>query len=379
MINLTTESTPTIVNPKGIEGLSFSSTVRAVNAAVAQLKRQKVRTIILVGHLGTDRCLEECDGNLLPTDPSNVARNEAAALARAVDDEVDLIIAGHTHQGVNTIVDGKRVVEAYSYGIAYADINLKVSRTTKNVVSSTAEIVNTWHFLPDGVTPAIAPDPLVKKIVDEANARVAPIKNEVVGRATVELTRQQVPASSANSPGGESNLGDAIADAMKWRASQIERGAVDFAFTNHGGIRADIPAGNITRGQVIEAFPFQNTLVAVTLTGAQVKAVLEQGASFQHGMIQVSGLRFAYDPNRPVGDRVTTIKILPSGKFIDSNANYRVVTNDFMFNGGDRYTTFAQGKNSIVYSNELISDIFVHYLKAMSPISQQIEGRITNP
>lgn len=177
VINLTTGATPTIVNPKGIEDLQFASTVATANAAVAALKRQNVKTIVLVGHLGTDRCLPvpapKCNGNTLTTDPASIAKNEAAKLAREVDDQVDVIIAGHTHQGVNTVIDGKRVVEAYSYGTAYADVDLKVSRATKDEVSSTADIITTWHFLPGTHTPAIAPDKVVQRIVDEANAKVA--------------------------------------------------------------------------------------------------------------------------------------------------------------------------------------------------------------
>src|SRR5215210_3132123 len=294
VVNLTTESTPGIVNPTGIEGLSFASTVKTTNMAVARLKKLGIRAIVIVGHLGTDQCLPYplpgCDGNTLVTDPNDIAKNEAAKLAREVDDEVDLIVAGHTHQGVNTTIDGKQVVEAYSYGTAYADVDMNVSTITGNVTSSSADVIRTWHNNPDGTT-AIRPDPRVQRIVDGANEAVAPIKNEVVGHANVDLTRAQIPSAP---PGGESNLGDVTTDAMNWQADQLE-GTVDFAFANSGGIRADIPAGDITRGEVIEAFPFQNVL-ATTLTGAQVDEVLEQGASGQRGMVQVSGLRFAYDP-----------------------------------------------------------------------------------
>jgi len=382
VINLTTESTPTIVNPTGIEGLSFESTVDTANMAVAELKARNVETIVLVGHLGTDRCLPTpapgCDGNTLITNPDNVAQNEAAKLARQVDDEVDVIVAGHTHQGVNTIIDGKRVVEAYSYGTAYSDVDLTVSRATGDVVASTANIVTTWHFNRDG-TPAITPDPVVQGIVDRANAAVAPIKNEVVGQTNVDLTRTQVPARTASSPGGESNLGDVITDAMNRRADELEGGAVNFAFTNSGGIRSDILAGEITRGEVIEAFPFQNTLATVTLTGAQVRQVLEQGASGAHGMIQVSGLRFGYNPSLPVGSRVTSVTVAATGQPLDLAATYRVVTNDFMYNGGDEYVTFKQGTNPVIYSAELLSDTLVAYFRAASPFTQQIEGRITSP
>ena len=378
VINLTTEATPGIVNPSGIEGLSFASTVETANTAVAGLEENGIETIVVVGHLGTDQCLPRpkpgCDGNALVTDPNNVARNEAAKLAREVDDEVDLIVAGHTHQGVNTVIDGKRVVEAYSYGTAYTDTDMKVSASTGDVVSSSAKVTRTWHENPDG-SPAVAPDPEVQRIVDEANAAVAPIKNEVVGRTNVDLTRVQVPSDP---PGGESNLGDVATDALNWRADQLE-GAVDFAFTNAGGIRADILAGDITYGEVVEAFPFQNVLTTTTLTGAQVEDVLEQGASGQFGMVQVSGLRFTYAPNQPVGSRVASVTVAATGQPLDPNATYRVATNDFMYNGGDNYTTFQQGANPVIYSDQLLYDVLTEYVRQFGPISQQIEGRITAP
>jgi 2',3'-cyclic-nucleotide 2'-phosphodiesterase (5'-nucleotidase family) len=218
VVDLTTEATPSIVNPSGIAGLTFASTVKTANLAVAELEKKDVHTIVVVWHLSTDQCLPEpkpgCDGNTLVTDPNNIAKNEAAKLAREVDDDVDLIVAGHTHQGVNTVIDGKRVVEAYSYGTAYADVNMNVSATTGDVVSSSADVARTWHEKSNG-SPAIHPDPEVQRIVDEANAAVAPIKNEVVGHADVALSRAQVPSDP---PGGASNLGDVAADAMNWRA-----------------------------------------------------------------------------------------------------------------------------------------------------------------
>jgi 5'-nucleotidase/UDP-sugar diphosphatase len=105
--------------------------------------------------------------------------------------------------------------------------------------------------------------------------------------------------------------------------------------------------------------------------------VLEQGASGQHGMVQVSGLRFTYDPSQLAGSRVTPITVSATGQPIDPGANYRVVTNDFMLNGGDNYTTFQQGANPVIYSDQLLSDAIVDYVQLSSPITQLIEGRIT--
>jgi 5'-nucleotidase / UDP-sugar diphosphatase len=118
-------------------------------------------------------------------------------------------------------------------------------------------------------------------------------------------------------------------------------------------------------------------VLATTLTGTQVKEVLEQGASGQHGRVQVSGLRFTYDPSQPVGSRVTSITASATGQPVDPGANYRVVTNDFMINGGDNYTTFQRGTNPVIYSDHLLSDVLVGYVRQFSPINQQIEGRIS--
>ncbi|HEX5700033.1 MAG TPA: 5'-nucleotidase, partial [Rubrobacter sp.] len=128
-----------------------------------------------------------------------------------------------------------------------------------------------------------------------------------------------------------------------------------------------------------EAFPFQNVLATTTLTGAQVEDVLEQGASGQFGMVQVSGLRFTYDPNQPIGSRVTSVTVAATGQPLDPNATYRVATNDFMYNGGDNYTTFQQGANPVIYSDQLLYDVLTEYVRQFGPISQQIEGRITAP
>lgn len=368
VVNLTTETTPTIVNPAGIKGLDFTSSVKAANAAVAELQDRNVETIILLTHMGTDTCFIDrgCTGTDLQTDPEDIGQNEAARLARGVSDEVDLIIGGHTHQGVNTIVDGKRLVEAYSYGTAYADTTLTVSRASKDVVGTEAEIVTTWHNNRDGSL-VIQPDPEVQRIVQEANEEVAPIVNEVVGSTEVPLTREY---------NAESNLGDVVTDAMNSRADQLE-GQVDFAFTNSGGLRSDLAAGEITRGEVFEVLPFQNALTTVTLTGEQVVQVLETGVFGRHGIVQVSGLRFTHDPDAPVGDRVRSVTGAATGEPLDPNAAYRVVTNDFMYNGGDEYTTFQQGMNPTIYSDILLSDAMVDYLRAESPITQRVEGRIT--
>ena len=108
--------------------------------------------------------------------------------------------------------------------------------------------------------------------------------------------------------------------------------------------------------------------------------MLEQGASGQFGMVQVSGLRFTSNPSLPVGSRVTSITVVATGQPLDPASTYRVVTNDFMYNGGDNYTIFKQGTNPVIYSDQLLYDVVSGYLGQFgpdNPLNQQIEGRIT--
>lgn len=111
------------------------------------------------------------------------------------------------------------------------------------------------------------------------------------------------------------------------------------------------------------------------LTGAQVRQVLEEGAGSRYGVVQVSGLRWAYDADAPFGTRVTRVT-LPGGTPIDPNATYRIATNNFMASGGDQFTTLEQGRNVVDTGVNLV-DTVVGLLERSSPVDPQVEGRLT--
>jgi 5'-nucleotidase len=149
------------------------------------------------------------------------------------------------------------------------------------------------------------------------------------------------------------------------------------AITNGGGIRASIPAGPVTVGQILEVLPFGNTLALVTLTGAQVIEALNNGVSqVESGagrFPQVAGLRFTYDPSLPAASRVTSVTV--GGAAIDPNADYVVVTNNFMLTGGDGYSVFTRGRNQ-VDTGFILSDVVEEYIAANSPVNPVVDGRI---
>jgi 2',3'-cyclic-nucleotide 2'-phosphodiesterase (5'-nucleotidase family) len=190
--------------------------------------------------------------------------------------------------------------------------------------------------------------------VDEFNAEIEAIKNEVIGETTVPITRNYRY---------ESEMGDWVTDVMREFDTSI-----DFALTNSGGLRANIDAGEITFGEIFEALPFDNTLVVVELDGAEVRQALEEGVNGDHGVIQVSGLEFTFDYDAPQGSRIIGDVIdLSTGLPLDPAATYYVAVNDFMAAGGDGYGTLGSNPQTNTY--ELVRDLVVDWVRANSPFT----------
>jgi 5'-nucleotidase len=343
-IGVTLSDTPSIVTPSGVAGVTFTDEAEAINKAVKQLKRLGVRAIVVLAH----------NPGVSNKDGSN-ASGEIVDIAKKVDDEVDVIFAGHNHAYLNALVDGKLLVQSYSYGTAFSDVDLTIDRRTKDVVAKKAEIVTTYQD-------SIKPDPEITKLINKYEAKVAPIINQVVGTAKTTISAEQ-------NASGESALGNLIADAQRTAMK------TDFAFMNPGGIRADIEQGEVTWGELYNVQPFSNQLVKMTLTGEQIRKLLnQQWQSNQTRMLQISGLTYTWDANKPIGDKVVDI-YLPNGTKLDPNAEYTVTANSFLADGGDNFTVFTEGKNREVGPVDL--DALIDYIKQLpQPFDAHIEGRI---
>ncbi|MDD2673158.1 MAG: 5'-nucleotidase, partial [Syntrophales bacterium] len=176
----------------------------------------------------------------------------------------------------------------------------------------------------------------------------------------------ETSADLARSSRQESNIGNLVADAMRNAAG------AQIAFQNSGGIRTDIPRGKITMEQVFTALPFDNYIVAIDLTGRRIMQILERNARADHGLLQVSGLRVAYDMRNEPGTRLAEVSL--NGVPLDPERLYRVAVNDFLAAGGDGLAEFREGKN-IEYGDDL-REAVVRYLRDRSPVNPKIEGRI---
>lgn len=343
-IGVVTTETPNIVIQSGVAGLKFTDEVETINHYVAELKKQGVKSIVVLAHNpGTSGINGEN-----PT-------GDLVKIANEVDDEVDIIYGGHNHAYMNAIINNKLVVQSYSYGTAFSDIDIEIDPKTNDIVSKKAEIITTFQE-------GIEPDPQIKQMIQKYEAKVEPIANRVVGSTSINLTAMQ----NAN---GESVLGDLIADAQR---STMK---TDFAFMNPGGIRADIDAGDITWGEVYTVQPFNNDLVKVTMTGQQIRDLLnQQWGQSKTNMLQISGLTYTWDANFPIGQKVVSI-LLPDGSQLDLNKTYTVTANTFLVGGGDGFSVFTKAQNKEVGPIEL--DAFIHFIQAMpQPITYKIDNRV---
>lgn len=347
VIGVGNPDTKNVTLPEATEGLSFldlQETAAAVTDSIDALAKKKIETIILTPHMGLETETSGMLADLLNTLPSRTAN------------ELDFALGGHIPLDISTEINGVPVVQPLGNTRGYADVTLTVDRKTGDVVSFSAASDRV-------LTDSVPADSEVQAIVDRYQAGLQEALGETVGEATTSILRGETRAV-------ESEMGNFVSDSMRTYYP-----GVDFAFQNAGGLRADIDQGPITLEEIYAVLPFNNTLVTMNLTGAQVEQVLEEGANSQYGTVQVSGLEWAYDASAPFGDRVTSVT-LPDGTPIDPNATYKIATNNFMASGGDQFTTLTRGQNTTDTQTNLV-DTVVRYLEQNSPVDPQVEGRLT--
>ncbi|WP_173060356.1 bifunctional 2',3'-cyclic-nucleotide 2'-phosphodiesterase/3'-nucleotidase [Neobacillus endophyticus] len=348
-IGVVTTDTPNIVVPSGTAGVKFTDEVDAINKYAKELEDQGVKNIVVLAH----------DPGTSNNDGTN-ATGKVVDMAKKIDPEVDVIYGAHDHKYLNTTVDGKLLVQSWSYGTAFSDINLTIDPLTQNIIDKKAEIVDTLHS-------KIKPDAHIKAELDSYQEDIKPIVGQVVGKT-------KAPITNVANESGESALGNLIADGMRAVTG------TQLAFMNSGGIRNPLPQGTITWGDLFKVQPFGNDLVTMTITGDQVRALLNQ--QFQtdsygnrvNRIMAISGLRYTWNDQKPMGSKVLDI-YLNNGKPIDPKADYTITVNNFMADGGDGFTILKSGKNRVTNMTDI--DGFVKYFKSLhQPVTAKIEGRI---
>jgi 2',3'-cyclic-nucleotide 2'-phosphodiesterase (5'-nucleotidase family)/predicted AlkP superfamily phosphohydrolase/phosphomutase len=348
----------------------------AINAEAAKLRNvSKVNAVLAVGHVGGDGT-----DVFHPTGDLVTLANDVVG--------VDVLLGGHTHtQYVTTAQAGKVLVaEAPNSGLRFDRIRIVIDTSTKKAVYSTADFHKPWDI-------SVTADPGIQAYIDDLNAQLAPTFNTVIGESTVFIPRADA-CGRADGRLCESLLGDTATDA--YRATY----GTDFAISNSGGLRADLtcptadlsgdfcpaytpPPYPITRGQSLAVLPFGNLAFTVSISGAELKTMLENGVSAMPAangrFAQVSGLCFTYNVEAPAGNRVTgavrqAVDGSCTGPAIDltSASTYTIVENDFMATGGDGYPNiFNRGT-----TQDVLETVLANWIMAYTPISPAIQHRV---
>ena len=391
-VGLTLEGTAAIVNPAGIKDVHFTDEIETANKWGDVLTTLGVKAQVLLVHEGG------AQGFATPTPGVSDCTNFSGPIVNIVkglNPEFGLVVSGHTHRFYSCTLPNSAgtsvVTSAGANGQLITDTDYSLDSATGKFVEISARNVIVENGVPDGkggwlrdATGAYLKNPdtvdtAAKKIADKYRTAVAPIANRVVGSITADITR-------ATTPAGESPLGDVIADAQLARTTGA---GAQLALMNPGGIRADLDAdasaggeavGQVTYGEAFTVQPFNNLVVTQTLTGAQLKEVLEQQFAGYRGqtsqkILQVSaGLTYTWSGSAALGSKVTNLAL--NGTPIDSAATYRVTTNDFLANGGDGFSLLTGGTDRTTAPGFDI-DALVAYLGANSPVAPGPADRIT--
>jgi len=338
----------TTILPALIKDVEFKDPAPIVNQLAKDLKSQGAQIVVVLAHMGAS------------TDKSGAANGNLIDMTKQLSG-VDAVFGGHTHTIVTTKVNGIPVGVANASGKGYLD--LKVTLNEDGTVGTGDMSYQDDVPLYTAKSPSVNAD--VQAIVDKANQDLGPTLNEILGTTATELTRTQSAA-----PYGDSLLGN-------WSSLVTKDAAkTDFAFSNNGGLRCDIPKGDIKTGDIWTLMPFDNTIYTMTMTGAQIKTVLEDAVQDGGMGIQEAGISFTYDPAKPTMNRVSEMK-KSDGTPIELTKTYTVATNNFMATGGDKFTGFNDP--AIVDKKDtgmLVRDVFIAAVKAQKAVTAAIDHRI---
>ena len=383
-IGAVTRSTPGIVVPSGVAGVRFTGEAKALNQHAKELQAQGVQAIVAVIHEGG-----EAEGGY---DACRNPRGAIFDIARELDPAIDVVLSAHTHRGYNCVIDGRVIMQAASYGRLVSVIDVEIDRASGDIVRERTRARNVP--VPNGVRtsaslraayPPPAPDPEVAAIVEHYGKLAAPLAQQPVGRVTSDFDRR-------TAAGSDSALGRLIADAHL--AATRNQGA-QLAFTNPGGLRAELRAsagdGVVTYADVFASQPFGNTLVTLTLTGAQLKQMLEQQWSARSSarsstaradrarILQPSrGFSYAWRASGSHGERIVAESMRLEGRAIESDQSYRVTVNNFLADGGDGFRVLREGIDRV--GGPVDADALAEYLRqasALRPLAPDRTPRIS--
>ncbi|MCH7350459.1 MULTISPECIES: bifunctional metallophosphatase/5'-nucleotidase [unclassified Acinetobacter] len=381
-IGMTLKATPSIVSAAGIKDVNFNDEADTVNALIPELKKQGIEAIVVVVHEGvapsTKFNKKTCDGLSGPL----------LGILDRLDPAVDVVVSGHTHQSYICDYSTKNpqkpflLTSAGQYGTAITNIQLELDGKTGNVIKKDAKQVPIQsEAYTSGSTTVNLTDlyekfnktPSIEAILNKYRQAVTTISARVVGTANGVINRNATES-------GESALGNLIADAQQAMALTASNQGSDFTLMNPGGVRADLlvnSSNQITFGDVFTVQPFGNSIVTLSLTGKQIREVLEQqwsGANTATVRILQPSKEFSYSYKKDNSTSPRASNILVAGQALNDTKVYRVTVNSFLADGGDNFTVLKEGKNPVGGGQDI--DALEKYVSQYSPLTAPKTDRI---
>lgn len=345
---LSTQETKSKTGFKNVEGLEFRNPIESATEQVSELKRKGADVIVAICHIGTN----------------SLSKPNSIDIANEVQG-IDLIIDGHSH---TKFENGKQVGDTlivstgqYLENIGEVKLTLDTNDIENiKIENKSARLIGKEEALRYKL------DSNISKKVDEIKKQQEEILDKVIG-----VTKNTLDGSYENVRTKETNLGNLIGDIL------LDKTKADISLFNGGNIRDTIEKGNITRRDIVDVFPFSNTIVTKELTGTQIKDVLEHGVKLypekNSAFLQVGGISYHFDPKQKEGEKITDI--LKDGEPLDLNKKYVVVTNDYIASGGDEFPCFS--KEPILKEFGSLESIVIKYIEYKKEISKSIDGRIS--
>lgn len=390
IIGAVTRSTPSIVVPSGVAGLRFIDEAEAVNRAARRLRAQGVKAIVAVFHEGGELGTPQQRGDWNDTRCAD-AHGPIFDIARRLSRDVGVIFSAHTHQGYRCEVDGRIIIQGTSYGRGISVVDVALDPATRRFVPALTRSIN-LPVLNERTDPALRerlaaalpppygetlrsarPDAAVAAQVARYTALAAPRAARPVGQINGSFMRGGSRTDSA--------AGRLVADAQLAATRDTQAGAAQIAFMNPGGIRSDLecpgtPPCTVTFGQVFTMQPFGNSLMVMSLSGAQIKALLEsqqKPSATEPTFLQPSdGLTYTWQADAPAGERVQDLRL--HGQSLEPTQSYRVTVNNFLAEGGDGFVLLKEGTQRLGGAQDV--DALVAYLGALPPREPSAQARV---
>ncbi|MDP9192103.1 MAG: bifunctional metallophosphatase/5'-nucleotidase [Acidobacteriota bacterium] len=384
IIGLSTPDTPAVTMAINVESLSFTDPVAATMAEARRLREQGADAVIVIAHIG-GRCTDMNNEHSLD---SCQTQAEAMQLLQSLPPgTIDAFFAGHTHANMRHYVNGIPTVQGQALSREFSVVDLWIEpakdRVTKSEMRKPTMICSFVYEGTDSCDPRTAAKgaKLVPRVFGgetmTANARVAEVLDPYLRRVAAKRDQKVgiiTTATFTRTYGAESALGSLLADALRKSAG------ADVGIINSGGIRSDLPAGDLTYGDIFAVSPFDNYPTMVILTGAQLIDILRATTTGQRGIMQVSGLRYTFDAAKKGTDRFVSAT-LDNGDPVDPEKLYTVIMPDFIAGGGDGTSEIMKGVPADRIQTSFatpIRDVLIEQLAgAESALEPKVYGRIT--